>query len=409
MIGRNDSDPQGDLTMRRPRSVLAVAAAGLLLAGCGSKGSTAQAPPAPAPVVTATPSATPSASSVDPASVDANELGEVPVFMYHQILTTLPKGDEYSQTPDHFKAELQTLYDMNFRPITAADLVAGKIDVPAGKHPMVMTFDDGTTSQAGLDPSGNPKPDTALGMMEAFGQAHPDWHSTATFYVNDSPFQDPKVLPWLVQHGYDVGVHTKTHPVLSKDSDAQVQQEIGGNYQDIQKALPGFKITTMALPFGVFPVDRALASQGTYNGQSYNLSGVMLVGANPAPSPFAKSFNPLKIARVRSDSPTVELNSDYYFPIWKKNPSVLYTSDGDPNKISFPASKAALLNSNYQSQANPYGSTGTSSTSSPESTESPSPSATHKSTKSPTPTKSPSPSASPAEVGTEGGSSGTNH
>ncbi|HEX3825843.1 MAG TPA: polysaccharide deacetylase family protein [Sporichthyaceae bacterium] len=389
--------------MRRPRSVLAVAAAALLLAGCSLKhgsSSTAQTPaPSAAPSVTASP--TPSAAAfVDPASVNANELGEVPVFMFHQVKQDA-KGD-YDQTPEHFNAELLQLYNMNFRPITAANFVAGQVNVPAGMHPMVMTFDDGTTSQAQIGPDGNPVPTTALGMMEAFGQAHPDFHPTATFYVNENPFQDPKVLPWLVAHGYDVGVHTVTHANLKQLDDANVQKEVGGNYQAIQAALPGFKITTMALPFGVWPVNKTLAYQGTYSGQSYSMSGVMLVGSNPSPSPYATSFKQYAIPRIRSGPGGAQLDAGYWLTYFQAHPGVLYVSDGDPSKVSFPAYESPKLAASYQSQANGYGSSTAPSTSSPTSSASPSATPSQKATKSPSPSSTPSstpagtPSASPS-------------
>jgi peptidoglycan/xylan/chitin deacetylase (PgdA/CDA1 family) len=375
--------------MRRPRSVLAVAAAGLLLAGCGLKSSSTASPvssPSATPSVSATPTPTATTSAVvDPASVSANELGEVPVLMYHQVKEN-PKGD-YDQSPEHFKAELQRLYDEDYRPVTAANFVTGKIDIPAGKHAMVMTFDDGTTSQAAIGPDGNPTPTTALGMMEDFGKAHPDFHPTATFYVNENPFQDPKVLPWLVAHGYEVGVHTVTHANLKQLDDAGVQKEIGANYAAIQAALPGYKITTMALPFGVSPVNVVLAHHGTYNGTTYDLASVMLVGANPSVSPYAATFNPFKVARVRSGPGGAQLDSGYWLDWLKAHPSLRYTSDGNPDKISFPAPLSSKLAASFSAQANSYG--GTSSTSSPSA--SPKATTSHRPTSSATPTSSPTP------------------
>src|SRR5437868_5957321 len=87
-------------------------------------------------VTKAQPSATvdsPSASAapaVDPASVHANELGQIPVLMYHQFLAR-PRG-VYDQTIAQFRAELTSLYAHGYRTITAADLVAGRVDVAAG-------------------------------------------------------------------------------------------------------------------------------------------------------------------------------------------------------------------------------------------------------------------------------------
>jgi peptidoglycan/xylan/chitin deacetylase (PgdA/CDA1 family) len=290
---------------------------------------------------------------VDPASMKADALGEIPVFMIHQLKEN-PTGG-YDQTPEHFKAVLQQLYDMKFRPITAANLIASKVDVAPGMHPMVLTFDDGTVSQAGIGPDGNPRPDTALGILEAFGKAHPDFHPTATFYVNASPFQDPKVLPWLVAHGYDVGVHTMTHANLKQLGDAAVQKEIGGNYTQIEQALPGFKITSMALPFGVAPVHRVLAYKGTYNGTNYDMAGVMLVGSDPSVSPFSTKFDPLYIHRIRFGPGGVTDDADYWLTWFKAHPAALYTSDGNPDKVSFPASESSKLAPAFAPRANPYG------------------------------------------------------
>ncbi len=72
--------------------------------------------------------------------------------------------------------------------------------------------------------------------------------------------------------------------------------------------LPDAKVTTMALPYGVMPDDPALALAGSWNGTSYQFDAVMLVGAEPAPSPFSKDFDPGAIPRIRS-WPTSDLEN----------------------------------------------------------------------------------------------------
>src|SRR5205823_8748111 len=98
--------------------------------------------------------------------VQANELGLVPVLMYHQILPS--GGGDYDLTPAQFRAELQRLWRDGYVPITASDLIQGRIDVSAGKSPVVLTFDDSTNNQLAFDASGEVKPDTAVGILEAF-------------------------------------------------------------------------------------------------------------------------------------------------------------------------------------------------------------------------------------------------
>jgi hypothetical protein len=353
--------------MRRPRAAVAVAVTGLLLSGCGSQGdgekldAGASAAPAASDKPAASPEPTAASESVDPASVSANELGKVPVMMYH-VVKVAPKG-EYDQSPDDFRKELERLYKDDYRPVTASDFVSGKIDIPAGKHAIVLTFDDSTESQAKIGADGAPVADTALGIMEAFSKEHPDFKMTATFYVNNGAFADEKVMPWLVEHGYEVGSHTATHANLKQLSESGVLKEIGSNVAEIEKALPGYKVTTFARPFGIPPLNFQLLHTGTYEGTTYKFNGVMLVGANPSKSVFDSTFDPYAIPRVRSGSKTkpIDLDSGYWLTSWEKSPKSLYVSDGNPDKVSFPADTTVKIADAWKDKANPYSPSGTTS------------------------------------------------
>ncbi|MFE9581601.1 hypothetical protein ACFYO1_34870 [Nocardia sp. NPDC006044] len=163
------------------------------------------ADPGPANLAGPMESSPPSSSPApDPAAVAANELGVVPVLMYHQ-LAAVPDS-EYDQTPAKFRAELERLYRENYRPVTAAAYVSGAMNLPAGTHPVVLTFDDSTRSQLAFAADGQVAPDTVIGILEQFRTEHPDFAPTATFYVNNQPFgDDPRALSWLAAHGYEIG------------------------------------------------------------------------------------------------------------------------------------------------------------------------------------------------------------
>src|SRR5262249_46884112 len=145
--------------------------------------------------------------------VHANELGEVPVIMYHRIMAK-PQSS-LDRTPADVHAELVRLAQEGYVPITAADFVTGHIDLPAGAHPVVLTFDDGSSSQVAFDAAGNPTPDSAVGLIEAVHQQFPAFRPVATFFVNDNPFnlgpKAPDAVRWLAQHGYEVANHTTHH------------------------------------------------------------------------------------------------------------------------------------------------------------------------------------------------------
>lgn len=279
--------------------------------------------------------------------------------MYHQILAD-PGADRYNQTPQQFRAELERLAREGYVPVTAADLVARRIDIPAGKHPVVLTFDDSTTSQLALGPDGEPKPDTAVGILLDVARANPGFTPVATMYVNAAPFADrdgKATLGWLHAHGFEVGDHTESHANLKKLDAAGVQRELAGDLARIRAAVPGIEVTTMALPFGVFPSDRALAARGSANGVSYDFGGVMLVGSNPAPSPYAAAWKPLAVPRIRSYSlpgADAPYESAHWLDVLAGPDGGRYTSDGDPTTISFPAAERDRLDPRYAGQANPY-------------------------------------------------------
>jgi peptidoglycan/xylan/chitin deacetylase (PgdA/CDA1 family) len=287
--------------------------------------------------------------------VKANELGQIPVLMYHQLLAQ-PHG-VYDQTPAQFKAELVSLYAHGYRTITAADLIAGRIDVPAGKKPMVLTFDDSSTSQYGELPDGSVDPRTATGILLAVAKAHGEERPVATFYVNGDPFAGhPAYLAKLHDLGMEVAEHTLTHADLKSLSDAGVQAELAKGLKVITDAIPGVQVTTMALPFGVRPRNKPLAAHGSSGGITYRFGGVFAVGSNPAPSPYSAKFNPMYVPRIRSGLRTGDqaFTSTDWLPQLYSGKVTAYVSDGDPDHVSFPKASAGRLSPRYASVARPY-------------------------------------------------------
>lgn len=287
-------------------------------------------PPAPQP-----------APPPSPASVHANELGKVPVLMYHRI-TSAP-ASVYDRTPQDFRAELERLAAEQYVPVRAAEYTAGQIDIPAGTHPVVLTFDDSSPEQFTLDSAGQPAADSAVRILLDVAATHPGFRPVATFYVNSSPFREPggkTTLGWLNSHGFEIGNHTLDHPALSKLSDAEVQHQLAGLQREVSDAVPGLQPRTMALPLGAQPKQHTLAADGSAEGVTYHHDGVMLVGSNPAPSPLSASFDPLKIPRIRSQAPVgqeAQFGSSIWLDKLAADPASLYTSDGDPQRISVPA------------------------------------------------------------------------
>ncbi len=115
-----------------------------------------------------------------------NLAGKVLAIAYRDITEN---GGPGSRTPAQLRADLERLLAGGYYPVNLRDVVEGKLNmVPAGKRPIVLTFDDSTPGQLRLQPDGAVEPDTAVGILLDFHAAHPaDWPLRATFFVQGSP------------------------------------------------------------------------------------------------------------------------------------------------------------------------------------------------------------------------------
>jgi len=331
----------GDRRRARWGAVLVTLTLGV--AACSAGAATARRLPAPVrsgpPGATARP-----APVVDPARVHADELGAVPVLMYHQLVAH-PAGD-YDQTPAQFRIEL-----------TAGALADRRVDLPAGTSPMVLTFDDSTLSQYAELPDGRVAPNCAVGILLSVARAYGELRPVASFYVNAHPFGGrAAALRTLAHLGMELGDHTATHANLGRLDAGGVQRELARGQVVITSAVRGATVSTMALPYGVLPRHRALAHAGASAGTSYEFRGVLLVGAGPAGSPYAKGFAPEALPRMRSGLRTGDqrFTSTYWLRRLFTGAPRPYVSDGDPGRISFPAAVARGIDPRFAALARPY-------------------------------------------------------
>jgi peptidoglycan/xylan/chitin deacetylase (PgdA/CDA1 family) len=306
---------------------------------------------------TAKPTATIGVASATARQVKANELGQIPVIMYHRIADK--PSSSLDRTPGQFRAELNRLAKEGYVPITAAEFVRGWINVPAGRHPVVLTFDDGTAGHFALDAQGAPKPGTAVGIMLEVARKHPGFRPVATFYVNAEPFQlgagAGAGLKWLLDRGFEIGNHTYSHSDLSRLSKDKVQREIGRNEAMIV-GLTGRHTTTLAYPFGSVPEKSSWAEK---KDGEYAFHGIFLAGWRPSASPFATEFDAQAIMRVQSQGKIAENDCKRYCSAawldWlRDHPAERYVSDGDPGTIAFPAALAEQLEPRYRAYGRSY-------------------------------------------------------
>jgi hypothetical protein len=256
----------------------------------------------------------------------ANQQGRIPVLEYHVIGGD--KNADYTRTAASYKADLETAYRLGYRPITIAQMLDKDFrDVPAGMSPVVFVYDDASDSQFRyLEKDGKlvVDPTSGLGIWEEFARSHPGWKSRGTYcmlnggaaghnFFGDNPkfngqkkeWRFPKVK-YLADQGYELCDHTLWHAMLNKYPDNVVQEQIARNAMGIDSAVPGYKIRTMALPYGLWPKNRSLAWQGSWTdpktGQAhpYKFEAVLEVAGGPAKSPYDPTFDPKSINRIQA-------------------------------------------------------------------------------------------------------------
>jgi peptidoglycan/xylan/chitin deacetylase (PgdA/CDA1 family) len=342
-----------------------VVTAGAVLSGCGSQDDAQDKSPKVNAAAKASAAAVTRANLIKTktaaaAKVKANELGQIPVLMYHRIVDK--PGNQDDRTPAQFRAELERLAAEDYVPVTAAEYVTGRMDIPAGKHPVVLTFDDSSPSQFALDGTGAPKANTAVAILQDVAQRHPGFRPVATFYVTrdmfgmTKPEEREQVLLWLAGKGYDIGNHTHDHLSLRGKPEKEVDAEVAKGHQLITSLINAVPVT-IALPYGNQPNTKEWALKGSSGGVSYNYGGVFLAGYTPAMSPFNKEFDPLGIPRIRSmdkKGDCARFCSVAWLDWLKANADDRYTSDGDVKTVAYPKFKAPFMTMRFTDRALPY-------------------------------------------------------
>ena len=290
---------------------------------------------------------------------NVNELGKVPIMMYHGIRekTSNSSGtiggnvdkDGYNRTPEAFEADLEFYYQNGYRMVSLADYVKGIVDVPLGFSPLILTFDDGNADNfkvIGKNEDGSLKFDSksAIGILEKMKEKYPDFNVTATFFLNaglcNQPEYNEDIMKWLIKNNYDIGNHTTNHADFTKITVLKTQEVVGKLYQMLDQIIPNQYVKIIALPFGS-PYKKTHTNynyilKGEYEGYSYETESALRVGWEPEVSPFAKTFDKTFLKRCRAyDNNGKEFDIKMVFNMLKTS---RYISDGEKDLITIPSS-----------------------------------------------------------------------
>jgi hypothetical protein len=288
-----------------------------------------------------------------------NEMGRIMVLEYHLI--TDHNGD-YARERGQFRKDLELLYDRGYRPVNMSDVLDKNLNLPKGLSPVVFTFDDASPEQFSyINNNGKLEidPTSGMGIWLDFKKTHPDWNNKAVYCLLSGAnaghnfFGDRGIkgqlsnwrfqkVKWLADNGFELCDHTLWHAQLSKYPDAFVQEQIARNALAIDSAVPGYKIRSMALPQGLWPKNRALASHGSWTDPktgktvTYNWPVVFEVAGGPMRSPYDPAFNPGTTPRIQVIGNAIEntINS-------LERTGNAYISDGNPSVVARPPGTAS--------------------------------------------------------------------
>lgn len=280
-----------------------------------------------------------------PAQRPPNELGQLMILVYHRIDS--PEG-RWTRTPANFRRDLERLWAAGYRLVALGDVLDGRIDLPAGTTPVVLTFDDSSPGQFRyLETDGAPRidPDSAVGILEAFARAHPEFGLRATFYVLPAaapphrlfgqPAREGDKLRYLASRGFEIGNHTLWHANLALYPEPTVRRQLAAAQEWIQRHVPGYRPRSLALPMGAYPREPAWAVGGSVDGTVYRHEAILRVTGGPAPSPFSRGFDPLRLPRIQA----IESEIAHWLGYFDRRPAERFVSDGDPLAVTVPAGR----------------------------------------------------------------------
>jgi peptidoglycan/xylan/chitin deacetylase (PgdA/CDA1 family) len=239
---------------------------------------------------------------------------------------------------------LERLYRGGYYPVNFIDIIRGLPDVPPGKKPIVLSFDDSDISQFRVLADRTIDADSAVGILLNFHHQHPtDWPTRATFFVlgNDSGnhysvFGQSELakekVQVLVDLGMEVGSHTVSHADLSVATAERIYWELAVSQHVIEEMAPGYKVQSLSVPFGGFPYTLDFLKTGRWGDLSYSYAGNAAAWGGPNVSPFDPTFEPFHVSRLE----ITETSLDHWLTYFEQNPHDYYISDGDPNRVTFP-------------------------------------------------------------------------
>ena len=166
------------------------------------------------------------------------------ILTYHSIDDS---GSPISIAPEQFRAHVEWLVSSE-TPVVPLDTLIG---LPQSANAIALTFDDGfknfgETAAPLLIEHGLPA--TLFIVSDAVGRTNA-WSASRDPGIPVLPLLDWHELGRLAEGPISLGAHTRTHPRLSKLTEAAVVDEVAGSRERLQSET-GFTPRSFAYPYG---------------------------------------------------------------------------------------------------------------------------------------------------------------
>lgn len=174
---------------------------------------------------------------------------EVPVIMYHRVVRDISEAGRHGiyVTEEQFESHMKYLKQRGYQTLTFEEAVnLNRLD--RNKKYIIITFDDGYTDNYKLAFPILKKYGFKAVIFLVAGLDYNKWDCTSP----DEPrlgFMNKEQLLEMQHYGIEFGVHTMTHPDLTKLSCEEAQKEIFQS-RDILEEKLGKKLKTFAYPYG---------------------------------------------------------------------------------------------------------------------------------------------------------------
>lgn len=180
-------------------------------------------------------------------------MNDVVVLCYHGLSPSWPA--ETSVQPEDFERQLVDLAARGYRGMTFAEALTA----PAGERVMAVTFDDAHASVLELAAPAMARlgvPGTVFVPTDYPASGRPMAWEGYDAWLGTEHEDELRCMSWeqlaeLVERGWEVGSHTRSHPHLPALGEAEIAAELVGSRRECKERL-GVPCRSIAYPYGEY-------------------------------------------------------------------------------------------------------------------------------------------------------------